>query len=370
MKIPFLNLEPAHKLVKEEMAQAFESTYASNWFVMGNKLENFEAQYAAFNETKHAIGVSNGLDALVLSLLSLGIGPGDEVIVPSHTYIASVLAISYVGATPVFVEPDERTFNLNPANIGAAITSSTKAVMPVHMYGQACNMTAICKIARERDLYIVEDNAQAHGARYDGKITGSIGDMSGTSFYPGKNLGALGDGGMITTNSERWADQASMLRNYGSSVKYKHERIGYNMRLDELQAAFLSVKLKRLDLWTTQRRTIAEQYSNLLAEVGDLILPFTDPRSEHVFHLYVVRTQYREQLRDHLQMDGIQTLVHYPIPIHLQEAYAHLGHESGDFPIAEKIAECCLSLPLWPGMDKREVAEVATSVSRFFESVK
>jgi dTDP-4-amino-4,6-dideoxygalactose transaminase len=365
--IPFLNFEPMHKLIRSEIMQSFQDVYDANWFVMGKKLEAFEKEYAAFNDTKYSIGVSNGLDALHLSLKALNVTKGDEVIVPSNTYIATALAASYVGATPVFVEPDVNTYNINPANIEAAITSKTKVIMPVHLYGQSCDMDAIMAIAKKHNLFVVEDNAQAHGATFNGKITGSFGNANGTSFYPGKNLGALGDAGAVTTNDEAIAKKIAMLRNYGSEKKYHNEEIGFNMRLDEVQAGFLSVKLKHLNGWTKQRKEIAKQYNDALKNVGDLILPTVHANATHVYHLYVIKTKNRDGLQKHLSENGIGTLIHYPIPPHLQKAYQALGFKKGSFPIAEELADNCLSLPIWPGMTLEQVNIVAENIKKAFK---
>jgi dTDP-4-amino-4,6-dideoxygalactose transaminase len=365
--IPFLNFEPMHKLIRSEIMQSFQDVYDANWFVMGKKLEAFEKEYAAFNDTKFSIGVSNGLDALHLALKALNVTKGDEVIVPSNTYIATALAASYVGATPVFVEPDPNTYNINPANIEAAITSKTKVIMPVHLYGQACDMDAIMTIAKKHNLFVVEDNAQAHGATFNGKITGSFGNANGTSFYPGKNLGALGDAGAVTTNDETIAKKIAMLRNYGSEKKYHNEEIGFNMRLDEVQAGFLSVKLKHLNEWTKQRKEIAKQYNEALKNVSDLVLPSVHANATHVYHLYVIKTKNRDGLQKHLSENGIGTLIHYPIPPHLQKAYQSLGFKKGSFPIAEELADNCLSLPIWPGMTLDQVNTVAENIKKSFK---
>ena len=365
--IPFLNFEPMHKLIRSEIMQSFQDVYDANWFVMGKKLEAFEKEYAAFNDTKFSIGVSNGLDALHLALKALNVTKGDEVIVPSNTYIATALAASYVGATPVFVEPDPNTYNINPANIEAAITSKTKVIMPVHLYGQVCDMDAIMAIAKKHTLFVVEDNAQAHGATFNGKITGSFGNANGTSFYPGKNLGALGDAGAVTTNDETIAKKIAMLRNYGSEKKYHNEEIGFNMRLDEVQAGFLSVKLKHLNEWTKQRKEIAKQYNEALKNVGDLVLPAVHANATHVYHLYVIKTKNRDGLQKHLSENGIGTLIHYPIPPHLQKAYQYLGFKKGSFPIAEELADNCLSLPIWPGMTLDQVNTVAENIKKAFK---
>lgn len=353
-KIPFLNLKPMHDEIRSEMQNAFEEVFDSNWYILGSKLEKFEAEYAIFNKTKFSVGVSNGLDALILVLEVLNVGKGDEVIVPSNTYIATVLAVSSVGATPIFVEPRIETYNINPDLIEEKITKRTKAIMPVHLYGQACEMDKIMKIANAYNIFVIEDNAQAHGSNYKGKLTGSFGHANGVSFYPGKNLGALGDAGAVTTDNEELSDKIKALRNYGSSKKYHNEYIGLNRRLDELQAAFLSVKLKRLKDWTNERKKIANYYNEIL-ENTNLILPYTEKNAEHVYHLYVVRTKNREKLQKEMHRNGIGTLIHYPIPPHLQKAYKYLGYKKGDFPISEELAETLISLPIWVGMTKSEV---------------
>lgn len=351
-----------HSSIKEEMREAYDRVYASNWLVMGNELSAFEKEYARFNEVKHCIGISNGLDALFLALKALEVGPGDEVIVPSHTYIATVLAVSMVGATPVLVEPREETYNLNPELLESVITAKTKAIMPVHLYGQACEMDAIMAIAKKYSLYIVEDNAQAHGAAWNGKKTGSWGHINATSFYPGKNLGALGDGGAITTNDDVLAEKVRMYRNYGSKEKYYNEVAGYNMRLDELQAAFLRVKLRHLENWTKERQEIASCYNEALGNVSRITLPKVLDEATHSYHLYVIRTKQREILQKKLSENGIGTLIHYPVPPHLQKAYAHLGYKQGDFPIAEAMANEVLSLPMWPGMNFNLVSMLVESL--------
>jgi dTDP-4-amino-4,6-dideoxygalactose transaminase len=369
MKIPFLSFKIVHSAIKAEMQTAFDQVYDSYWYVMGKQLNNFEEAYSQFNDVEHTVGVSNGLDALHLALKALGVGPGDEVILPSNTYIATALAVSYVGATPVFVEPNPLTYNIDPDKIEAAITSNTKAIMPVHLYGQSCEMKVIMDIAARHKLYVIEDNAQAHGATFDGKITGSWGHANGTSFYPGKNLGALGDGGAITTNDAALADKVKVLRNYGSQIKYKNEIIGHNMRLDELQAAFLSVKLKYLMEWTKQRQQIATWYNDALQGIDNITLPFVHPDASHVYHLYVIKTPQRDELQKHLTDNGIGTLIHYPIPPHLQKAYSHLSYKKGDFPIAEGLANSCLSLPLWPGMVQEDVEKVSLKIKLLVNNI-
>lgn len=365
MKIPFLSFSETNRHIKSDILEAFETFFDSEWYILGKEVQKFEATYAQFNKVKHTIGVSNGLDALHLALKALGIGEGDEVIVPSNTYIATALAVSYVGATPIFVEPKIDSYNIDPNLIEKAITKRTKAIMPVHLYGQACEMEQIMAIAKANQLYVVEDNAQAQGANYKGTLTGALGIINGTSFYPGKNLGALGDAGAVTTNDQELAEKVKALRNYGSSKKYYNEVIGHNMRLDECQAVILSVKLPHLPSWTAQRQTIAAWYHKHLAEFPDIILPNTAAEATHVYHLYVVRTPKRDKLQQYLAANGIGTLIHYPIPPHLQQAYASLGYKNGDFPIAEELAETSLSLPLWPGMTEEQVEYIASIINNF-----
>lgn len=365
MQIPFVSFDGMNRTIRSEVLQSFETFFDKGWYVLGEQVKQFEADYGSFNNVKHCIGISNGLDALHIALKALEIGAGDEVIVPSNTFIATVLAASYVGATPVFVEPDIETYNIDPAKIEAAITPRTKAIMPVHLYGQACDMEAIMSIATKHNLYVIEDNAQAQGATFKGRTTGSWGHINGTSFYPGKNLGALGDAGAITTNDAELANKAAVLRNYGSEKKYHNDVVGFNMRLDECQAGFLSIKLKYLDEWTKQRQEIAGWYQELLADNEQVILPAVHTNATHVYHLYVIRTAQRDELQAHLSAQGISCLIHYPIPPHLQKAYEHLGFEKGSFPIAEEIADTCLSLPMWPGMTREMVEHVASSIISF-----
>lgn len=366
MNVPYFSFETMHGQIRDEMYQAFGEVYDSLWYILGKRVEAFEAAYAGYNRVRHCVGLSNGLDALHLSLVALGVGAGDEVVVPSNTYIATVLAVSFVGAKPVFAEPDQATYNIDPARIEAALTPRTKAIMPVHLYGQVCNMEAIMSIAGRRGIYVVEDNAQAHGATFQGRPAGSWGHINGTSFYPAKNLGALGDAGAVTTNDERLASEVRVLRNYGSQKKYFNERIGHNMRLDELQAGFLSVKLKHLDRWTTERQALAGLYNKKLAGIGDLVLPYVAHGATHVYHVYMVRTASRDALQAFLSERGIGTLIHYPLPPHLQEAYRDLGLKQGAFPIAEGIARTCLSLPLWPGMSEAQIDYVVGSIKEYY----
>lgn len=367
MTIPFLSFSASNKEIKSDILRTFETFFDSNWYVLGNSTKLFESEYAQFTKVKYCVGVSNGLDALHIALKTLGIGKGDEVVVPSNTYIASLLAISYVGATPVLVEPNIRTYNIDTKKIESALSSKTKAIMPVHLYGQACEMESIMKIAKQNNLFVIEDNAQSQGAFYKDTPTGAWGDINGTSFYPGKNLGALGDAGAITTNNKVLADNSIMLRNYGSQKKYYNDVIGYNMRLDECQAAFLSVKLKKLSNWTLQRQEIAKWYYESLTEIKEIILPQIATEATHVYHQFVIRTRKRDELQEYLNSNNIGTLIHYPVPPHLQNAYKYLNYKTGDFPIAEEIANSCLSLPIWPGMTKDMVLHIAKEIKEYFK---
>ena len=362
MKVPFLSFTPQNQAVRTEVLEAMNRVFDSQWYVLGEAVKQFEVEYARFSTTTECIGVANGLDALHLALKALDVKEGDEIIVPSNTYIATWLAISYVGATPVPVEPNPATYNLDPARLEAAITPRTRAIMPVHLYGQACEMGEIMVIAKRHHLYVIEDNAQSQGAAFEGGITGSFGNVNATSFYPGKNLGALGDGGAVTTNDAGLAKKLRTLRNYGSQQKYYNEVIGYNSRLDELQAAVLSAKLPRLMEWTGQRQEVAARYNEQLAGIPDLQLPVVAVGASHVYHLYVVRTSRRDALQQYLTEQGIGTLIHYPIPPHLQQAYQFMNFKAGDFPIAEELATTCLSLPMWPGMTAEHVAQVSQHI--------
>ena len=364
--VPFLDLKSLNLAHETALTEAFRRVLHSGWFVLGKSVEAFEEEYAKFSGSRYAIGVANGLDALHIALKALNIGEGDEVIVPSNTYIATMLASSFVGASPVPVEPRADTYNINPEAIEAAITPRTKVIMPVHLYGQAAEMDAIMAIARKHSIFVVEDNAQAQGAFYNGKPTGSFGDVNGTSFYPGKNLGALGDAGAVTTDSDDLTRRARSWRNYGSHKKYYNEVLGFNSRLDELQAAFLLEKLPFLYNDNAERERVAERYDELLSGVGDLVLPRIAENATSVFHLYVVRTRKRDELQAFLSARGIGTMIHYPVPPHLQEAYRERGWKQGQFPIAEEIAQTCLSLPMYPALQNAQIERVAECVREFF----
>lgn len=365
MTVPFLSFSPQHNPIRSEVLGAIADVYDKQWYVLGEQVKAFEAEYSAFNRVDHTIGVANGLDALHLALKALGLQPGDEVIVPSNTYIATWLAISFVGGVPVPVEPSPETYNIDPARIEAALTPRTKGIMPVHLYGQACEMGPIMDIARKHGLWVVEDNAQAQGATWEGGLTGSFGAVNGTSFYPGKNLGALGDAGAVTTNDAELAHKIQVLRNYGSQQKYYNEVIGYNSRLDELQAAVLRVKLGHLPAWTSQRQQIAAWYDQYLAGIEGLQLPTIAPGATHVYHLYVVRTMQRDALQAHLTQAGIGTMIHYPVPPHQQQAYAGLASSLPSLPVAEELAATSLSLPVWPGMTLEDVLAVVEAIRSF-----
>lgn len=345
--IPFLDLKAPYLELQQEIDEAIARVVSSGWYVGGAEVDQFEIDYAAYCGANHAVGVANGLDALHLALRALDVGPGDEVIVPSNTYIATWLAVSQCGATPVPVEPDARTYNIDPTCIEAAITSRTKVILPVHLYGQPADMEPILVIARKHGLRVLEDGAQAHGARYKGKRIGAHGDVVAWSFYPGKNLGAFGDGGAITTNDAIIADRIRVLRNYGSRVKYVNEVQGFNSRLDPIQAAALRVKLKVLDVWNARRLEIASRYQKELTKTG-LILPYVPEWAGPAWHLFVVLHPKRELLQKKLADAGVGSLIHYPIPPHLQEAYAFFKFSKGKFPRAEKIANECISLPIGP----------------------
>ena len=364
MNVPFVSFRPMEKELNSELRAAFDRVFDASWYIEGKEDEAFEKAFAEYCNTDYCIGVGNGLDALMLALKALGIGAGDEVIVPSNTYIATALAVTYVGATPVFVEPDIRTYNIDPAKIEEKITDKTKAVMPVHLYGQPCDMDPIMAIAKKYNLYVVEDCAQAHGALYNGKIIGSFGDAAGFSFYPGKNLGALGDAGAAVTNNKEIADKIRALGNYGSDYKYHHIYQGNNSRLDELQAAFLSAKLPLLNKMNEERRRIADCYLSNIKN-PELALPFVPDYAVPVWHIFAVRTNKRDELAAYLAEKGISTNKHYPIPIHLQDCYKDLGITQGMLPIAEEISATQLSLPMFYGMTDEQIEYVIDCLNKF-----
>lgn len=364
MKIPFVSFIPMEREIDADIRKAFERVYKRSWYIGGIEDKEFEKAYAQYCDAEYCVGTGNGLDSLMLSLKALEIGQGDEIIVPSNTYIATALAVTYVGARPVFVEPDIRTFNINPTLIEAAITEKTKAIMPVHLYGQACDMDPIMVIAKKYNLFVIEDCAQAHGATYKGKKVGSFGDAAGFSFYPGKNLGALGDAGAAVTSDKLLAEKIRALGNYGSDYKYHHIYKGNNSRLDEMQAAFLSAKLPQLDKINEVRRKVANRYLNEITN-SEIILPYVDKNCVPVWHIFGIRCKKRDKLEAFLNEREIGTNKHYPIPMHLQECYKDLGYKKGDFPIAEEISETQLSIPMYYGMSEEEIQYVIDSINEF-----
>jgi dTDP-4-amino-4,6-dideoxygalactose transaminase len=362
-KIPFLDLQATYLELKPELDAAVSRVLSSGWYLLGAEIQAFEQEFAAYTGSKHCIGVANGLDALFLSLRARGIGPGDEVLVPSNTYIATWLAVTMAGATPVPVEPVEATFNIDPGLLEVSITINTKAIIPVHLYGQPADMTPILEVANRHGLFVLEDAAQAHGATYRGRQAGSLGHAAGWSFYPGKNLGAFGDAGAITTDDDDLAERLRVLRNYGSKVKYVNEVQGVNSRLDELQAAILRVKLQKLNEWNDRRRQIAGIYLEGLHDTG-LGLPFVPDWAVPAWHIFAVRHPERDQLREALDREGVGTLIHYPIPPHMQVAYSSLNFCIGAFPISEAIHREELSLPMGPHLSLEDAGRVVQAICR------
>ena len=382
MNIPFVSFRPMEQELNKEIGEAFNRVLENSWYILGKEDEVFEHAFAEYTGVKHCIGVGNGLEALEMALIALGIGTGDEVIVPSNTYIATVLAISYAGATPVLVEPDIRTYNIDPSLIEQAITDKTRAIMPVHLYGQPCDMDPIMEIARRHNLYMVEDCAQAHGALYKDRKVGTFGTAAGFSFYPGKNLGALGDAGAVVTDNDELAEKIRAIANYGSDYKYHHVYQGHNSRLDEMQAAFLSVKLPHLDRMNAERKRIARRYLDGITNPL-ITLPFVPEYADPVWHIFAVRCEHRDELEAYLKERGIGTNKHYPIPIHMQPCYANpataggtspetassadgrLPYAPGDLPIAEEISRTELSLPIYYGMTEAEIDCVIDAINNF-----
>ena len=364
MKIPFVSFLPMEHELDSDIRSAFGRVYANSWYIGGKEDEAFEKAFASFCGTSYCVGVGNGLDALMLALKALDIREGDEVIVPSNTYIATALAVTYVGAVPVFVEPDIRTFNIDPSKIEERITAKTKAIMPVHLYGQPCDMAPIMETARKYGLYVVEDCAQAHGATYRGQTIGSFGDAAGFSFYPGKNLGALGDAGATVTDSKELADKVRALGNYGSDYKYHHIYKGSNSRLDEMQAAFLSAKLPHMERMNEERQRIAGCYLEGI-DNPEVVLPYVLPGTNPVWHIFGIRCKRRDDLEKFLNEKGIGTNKHYPIPMHLQECYRDLGIGEGGLPIAEEISATELSLPMYYGMTENQIQYVIDCINQF-----
>lgn len=367
MNIPFVDLQTQYQGLKPEVDAAVLAVMQRGDFILGGAVTEFEKAFAEYCGAKYCVGVDSGYSALELIIRAYDIGPGDEVITAANTFIATTLGISNAGATPVLVDCDPETYNIDVNKIEAAITPRTKAIMPVHLYGQPADMDAIRAIARKHKLFIFEDAAQASGARYKGHMAGSLGDAAAFSFYPGKNLGAYGDGGAVTTNDPDIAEKIRLLRNIGQKVKYYHEIKGFNNRLDTMQAAVLGVKLPYLDSWNESRRHAAAAYAEQLADLP-IVTPMSADYAEHIFHLYVVRVENRSSLMEYLKERGVATGLHYPVPIHLQPAYAELGYKHGDFPVTEAYAETILSLPIFPELDEAKVAYVTDTIHDYFQS--
>jgi len=365
--VPFLDIRKQNSAIWADLKDSFEAAISGAHFILGPNVQLFEENFANFCGVKHCVGVNNGTSALHMSLLALNIGPGDEVITTPHSWISTSWAISYVGATPVYADIDDRSFNLDPSRIEAAITSRTRAILPVHLYGAAADLTAFRDICHRHNLVLIEDAAQAHGAQHAGRTVGSIGDAGCFSFYPGKNLGAFGEAGAVTTNSDRIAERIRRLRDHAQSGRHHHEEIGFNTRMEGLQGAVLNEKLKHLPEWTMQRRQHAAAYLRHLQNIPGLALPFAPDPNEHVWHLFVVLVEDRENFRAYLARNGVSTSVHYPTPIPFQPAYRHLGYQRGQFPVAEGVMEKCVSLPMFPEMTEEQRTVVIDAVRRYYE---
>ena len=366
MNIPFVDLQSEYHAIKEQIDTAISGVLSHSDFILGQTVSSFEGAFADYCEVSHAVGVDSGFSALELTLRAYGVGPGDEVITAANTFIATALAISNCGARPVLVDIDADSCNLDPDQLESAITSATKAILPVHLYGQPADMDPIMAIARQHGLYVIEDACQAHGARYKGRRTGSLGDAAAFSFYPSKNLGAYGDGGMVVTNDPAIAERVRLLRNLGQNAKYHHQIKGFNHRLDGLQAAVLCAKLPHLDAGNAARRQAAAQYTQLLSDLP-VVTPTEASCAEHVYHLYVIQVDDREALQAHLSKAGVATGIHYPIPIHLQPAYEELGYGQGDFPVTERYARRILSLPMFPDITSAAITHTVTAIASFYE---
>lgn len=362
--VPFLDLKYVNNIYKNEFLSRIEKVIDNSSYILGVENQTFERKFSEFTSTKYALGVSNGLDAIQLSLLAAGVKSGDEVIVPAHTFIATWLAVSNLNARPVPVEVDDY-YCISPSLIETAVTPKTKAIIAVHLYGHPCDMDAINSIAQKYNLVVIEDNAQAQGALYKNRLSGSLADLGATSFYPGKNIGAMGDAGAITTSNYDFYNKLKMLRNYGSSEKYIHDVLGFNNRMDEIQAAVINIKLKFIDEWNEERRKIAKNYLSELKGVEEIVLPKIDQNVNPVWHLFVIRLKQRNQLQEYLLKNNIQTLIHYPIPPHLQKAYSHLSYQKGAFPFTEEISQTVLSLPIYPGLSEEKQEYVINTIKSF-----
>ena len=362
MNIPFVDLKRQYRSISKEIDAAIHDVLQNGWYILGDNVAAFEEEFAKYCNAKYAIGVASGTDALTLSIGALGIGEGDEIITVPNTFIATIDAIYRNRAKPVFVDINHETYNIDVNKIEEKITEKTKAIIPVHLYGQPADMDIIVKIAKKYNLKIIEDGCQAHGAKYNGTKVGALGDVGCFSFYPGKNLGAYGDGGIVVTNNFEIAEKIRILRNYGQKVKYHHDLVGYNSRLDEIQAAVLRVKLKYLDEWNDLRRLHSEKYAQLLDRVSGIVLPLNEVNVKHVYHLYVIQCENRDQILEKLSLKGISTGIHYPVPIHLQKAYTKLGYRIGDFPVTENYAQKILSLPMFPELTYDEVRYISEQI--------
>lgn len=370
MNVPFIDLRPQHRVIKKQINKAIQSVIEKNDFILGEEVGLFEKEFAEFCGCAYAVGVGSGTAALFLALRSLGIGRGDEVIVPAFTFIATAFSVSYTGATPVFADVNEDTYNIDPEQINNIITKKTKAIIPVHLFGQPANMPEIIKISREQNLKIIEDAAQAHGAviRMDDgewRKIGSIGDIGCFSFYPTKNMGGMGDAGMVVTNNQAIYERLLLLRNYGRTSKYEHTLLGYNSRLDSLQAAILRIKLKKLDQWNQMRRETAGIYNKMLKDVKGITIPYKDECIKHVYHAYCIRAEKRDELFEEFKNNKIGTIIYYPVPLHLQKVYAGLGYKRGDFPVSERISNEIISLPIYPYIKEKQVRFVAETIRQW-----
>jgi dTDP-4-amino-4,6-dideoxygalactose transaminase len=365
MKVPFLDLKPQLKEVEKNVQKALTALMKRSDFILGRDVRDFENAFAGYVGVKYAVGLNSGTDALFLGLLSLDVGPGDEVIVPAFTYIASAFAVTYTGAKPVFCDIDEKTFNIDTKKVEPLITRNTKAIMPVHLYGQSADLDPLRKLAAKHNIKIIEDAAQAHGTEYKGKRAGGVGDLGCFSFYPTKNLGALGDAGMVVTNDGQIFEKLIKLRDYGRKTRYEHSSIGYNSRLDSIQAVFLKERLKRLDQWNKKRAEAADLYRKYLSDIDEVALPQEDSNGKHVYHIFAIRVKNRDRLMEYLKKNKIDSMVHYPVPLHLQEVYKSLGYKKGDFPVAERISDEVLCLPIYPHIRKEQIKFVADKIKEW-----
>jgi dTDP-4-amino-4,6-dideoxygalactose transaminase len=367
MNVPFVDLKEQYNSIRNELEPVLQEVFRDAAFILGKYVARFEQEFAAYCGVQHAIGVNSGTDAITLTLKALGLGPGDEVITAANTFVATVEAITHAGCKPVLVDILPDTYNMDPNALEEKITPRTRAIIPVHLYGQPSDMATIMKIAKRHDLFVIEDAAQAHGAQYQGKKVGSFGDAACFSFYPSKNLGAYGDAGAVITNNETLAVRIRQLRDHGSIKKYQHELVGYNSRLDALQAVALSIKLKHLDQWNAMRQRNAHLYGELLSRIPGVVVPNAQQGVQHVYHLYVIRLERgdRNRLQEYLKAHGIETGIHYPQPVHLTQAFAHLGYREGDFPVAERCARSILSLPMYPELKPEQIEYVADKIRSF-----